>query len=80
MIQSITTSKEGKPSLMSMACGYLTDKVILNSLRHSINSLQLIDTKARGKVQFFHPITIVVSLGFVAIGLFMAGILTQLMQ
>lgn len=52
----------------------------LNSLRHSINSVKSIDTKVVGEVNTLNPITMVISILFVATGLFSAGMSTSLMQ
>ena len=80
MIQSLTISQEGKPSLLSRASGFVTDKTICNCLRHTISSVNAINTKNGEEVSFANPVKILISIIFVCIGVLAAGPLTQLMQ
>ena len=86
MIHSIAHSKEGRPSLLAKFSGFITDRVLLNSLRHSISSIALMQTKQKEaaatntQISITNPLVAAISIIFVIIGVAASGPLTHLMQ
>ncbi len=68
---------EGKPGLIRKLCAFCSDRSILNSLRHSINSVRFIKS---GAFSLLDPIVVPISIFYVVLALFVSTPLTQFMQ
>ena len=62
--------------MLSKISGFLTDRLILNSLRHTINSVRVINKVDGKEVSMMNPLNMLISITFTAIGVLAAGPVT----